>query len=161
LYNNAYHSAIGMSPAKMFSDPELEKEYILGKLEEVEKQRNRVGFEIPIRSYVRFILPRADGLSKKRYQLSPEKYLVTGKQGLHYILMAADGNIMIKPRFMLRVCNKNELERMKFAETIPGAWSGMIKRVIEDVGRNHVRVAFEMPNGDEYLDVVPRSYLRK
>ena len=48
---------------------------------------------------------------------------------------------------------------MKFAETIPGAWSGMIKRVIEDVGINHVRVAFEMPNGDEYLDVVPRSFL--
>ena len=75
--------------------------------------------------------------------------------------MAADGNIMIKPRFMIRVCNKNEHERMKFAETIPGAWSGMIKRVIEDVGRNHVRVAFEMPNGDEYLDVVPRSYLNR
>ena len=50
LYNNAYQSAIGMSPAKMLSNPELEKEYVLNKLEEVGKQRNRDGFEIPIRS---------------------------------------------------------------------------------------------------------------
>ena len=49
---------------------------------------------------------------------------------------------------------------MKFAETIPGKWTGKIIRVIEEVGNNKVRVAFELPDGSEYIDVIPKSYLR-
>ena len=139
---------------------ELEKRYIYKCLEEAEEQRETKTFDIPVGTYVRYILPRHDGLNKKRYQHSPEKYKITGKQGSHYILMAADGNVMTKPRFLLRVCSDNENEKMKLAETIPGKWSGKIKRIIEEVGKNKVRVAFEMPNGGEYIDVIPKSYLR-
>ena len=75
--------------------------------------------------------------------------------------MAADGNVMTKPRFLLRVCTPNENEKMKIASTIPGKWSGMIKRVIEELPNNKVRVAFEMPDGSEYVDIIPKSYLKK
>ena len=33
--------------------------------------------------------------------------------------MAADGTVMNKPRFLIRVCTENENDKMKFAETIP------------------------------------------
>jgi hypothetical protein len=55
---------------------------------------------------------------------------------------------------------KNEKERMKFADTFPGKWTGMIDRVIEDVGKRHVKVAFKMPDGSDYIDIVPKSYLK-
>ena len=50
---------------------------------------------------------------------------------------------------------------MKFAETIPNKNAGKIKRVIEELPNNKVRVAFEMPNGEEYVDIIPKSYLKK
>ena len=75
--------------------------------------------------------------------------------------MAADGNVMTKPRFLLRICSENENEKMKIASTIPGKWSGQIKRVIEELPNNKVRVAFEMLDGTEYVDIIPKSYLKK
>ena len=161
IYNNTFHSSIKCTPNEMKENPGLEKEYIFRCLEEAEEQKQTNNFEIPLGTYVRYILPRHDGKTKKRYQYSPEKYLITGKQGNHYVLMAEDGTVMNKPRFLIRVCSDNEHEKMKFASTIPGKWSGQIQRVIEDVGKNKVRVAFLMPNGEEHIDVIPRSYLTR
>ena len=161
IYNNTFHSAIKCKPIEMFENPDLEKRYIFRCLEEAEEQKQSKTFEIPVGTYVRFILPRHDGLNKKRYQHSPERYKIAGKEGNHYILMAGDGTVMTKPRFLIRVCSDNENEKMKLAETIPGKWSGMIKRVIEEVGKNKVRVAFELPDGSEYVDVIPKTYLKK
>ena len=49
---------------------------------------------------------------------------------------------------------------MKVAETIPGKWRGVVKEVIGDVGKNKVRVKFEVPGEKDYEDVIPRSFLR-
>jgi hypothetical protein len=49
---------------------------------------------------------------------------------------------------------------MKFAETFPGRYTGVIDRIIENVGRKHVKVAFRMPDGSDYIDIVPKSYLK-
>ena len=75
--------------------------------------------------------------------------------------MAADETELNKPLFLIRVCTENKNDKMKFAETIPNKWTGKIIRVIEEVGNNKVRVAFQMPDGSEYIDVIPKSYLRK
>jgi hypothetical protein len=99
-------------------------------------------------------------VTKKRYQVSREYYQIAAREGNMYVLMAADGNVITRPRFQLLPLKKNEKERMKFAETFPGKWSGVINRVIENVGKKHVRVAFLMPNNEEYIDVVPKSYLK-
>ena len=50
---------------------------------------------------------------------------------------------------------------MKLASTIPGKWTGKIKRIMENIGKNKVKVAFEMPNGDEYIDGIPKSFLKR
>jgi len=161
IYNNTYHSSIKTTPREMFENIELENEYINRMIDLADERKKIKDFEIPTDTFVRYILPRHDGITKKRYQYSPEKYKIAGKEGNHYILMAADGTVMNKPRFLIRVCTENENDKMKFAETIPGKWSGKIIRVIEEVGNNKVRVAFQMPNGEEYIDVIPKSYLRK
>jgi hypothetical protein len=45
VYNNTYHTSIGMTPKEMFSDIRLEKEYIDKCVVEVEKQREIKDFE--------------------------------------------------------------------------------------------------------------------
>ena len=74
--------------------------------------------------------------------------------------MAADGTVMNKPRFLIKICTDGENDKMKFAETIPGKLTGRITRIFEEVGKNKVKVAFEMPSGEEYIDIIPKSYLR-
>ena len=111
-------------------------------------------------TFVRFLLPKWDGFKKKLYNLSPEKYLISGKEGNHYILMAQDGSIILKPRFLIKVCDKNEILNMDIAATIPGTSRGKIKRIIHDVGKKHVKVIFELPDGGEYVDIIPKTFLR-
>jgi hypothetical protein len=160
LYNNSVHSSIKCTPKEMYNDPELEKDYIFKCLEQKEKQETRADFEIKPGTYVRYILPRHDGLKKKRFRVSPEYYKVDGKEGNNYILMARDGTVITKPRFQLIPLKPGEIDRMKFAETIPGKWTGVIDRVIEDVGKKHVHVTFKLPDGGEYEDIIPKSYLK-
>ena len=74
--------------------------------------------------------------------------------------MAADGTVMNKPRFLIKVCTDSENDKMKFAETIPNKWTGKVKRIIEEVGKNKLKVAFDMPDCSEYIDIMPNSYLR-
>ena len=49
---------------------------------------------------------------------------------------------------------------MNMAATIPGTSSGKIKRIVENVGRKHVKVIFELPDGGEYVDIIPKTYLK-
>ena len=70
--------------------------------------------------------------------------------------MAKDGAVINKPRYQLIIADNN----CKFAETIVGKNTGVIKRVIEQLPKNKVKVAFEMPDDTEYIDVIPLSYLR-
>jgi hypothetical protein len=161
IYNNTFHTGIKCTPKEMFEDPELEEEYIFKCIEKQEERERKVkDFELPVGTYVRYILPKHDGITKKRYQVSREYYQIAAREGNMYVLMAKDGNVITRPRFQLLPLKKNEKERMKFADTFPGRWGGVINRVIENVGKRHVRVAFLMPNGEEYIDVVPKSYLK-
>ena len=50
----------------MFDDPNLEKDYIFEQLEKKEKQENIKDLHLHEGSYVRYIMPRANG-KKKRY----------------------------------------------------------------------------------------------
>jgi hypothetical protein len=158
LYNNSLHSSIKCTPKEMFNDPKIEEEYIFQMLTKAEEQRKNKDFELDIGTYVRFILPRSDGISKKRYRVSPEMYLIDSKRGNHYNLMSKDGNVITKPRYLLIPVDKDE--RVKFAETIPGRNTGVIDRIIGDVSKNKVKVLFRLPNGEFYEDIIPKSFLK-
>jgi hypothetical protein len=160
IYNNTFHGSIKCTPQEMFDDPKLEEEYIFKCIEKQEEQRKMKDFEFPIGSFVRYTLPKHDGITKKRYQVSREYYKIDSKEGNNYVLMAADGTVITRPRFQLLPLKKNEKERMKFASTFPGKWTGIIDRVIEEVGKRHIKVAFRLPDGSDYIDIVPKTYLK-
>ena len=160
IYNNTYHSSIKMSPRDMHENPELEKEYVFKMIREKEKRIGLNDFELVPGDLVRYILPRSDGLTKKRFRYSREYYKIDSRNGNMYNLIASDGTVVVKPRFLLRKSLPNEISGMKFTDTIIGKNSGMIERVIENVGDNKVRIMFVIPNGEEYEDVIPKSYLR-
>jgi predicted RNA-binding protein Jag len=166
-YNNTYHTSIKCSPREMYDNPDLEEEYIVNMLKQRERQRKSVkNLELNVGDWVRYILPKADGKTKKRYQHSREMYQIGLKNGNMYTLIAADGTTLHKPRFMLRLCNDEEIKRMKFAGTTGDATSGIIQEVAEDqsgVPKGKVRVLFKMPTlkdgtvQEAYVDVVPKT----
>ena len=143
----------------MYNNLEFEKEYIFKRLQEREKQRSMNDFELNVGDLVRYILPRHDGISKKRYRYSKEYYRIESKNGNMYSLIANDGTTIIKPRFLLRKLDQNETERIKMASTIPGKWAGIVKEVLEDIPGNRVRVLFEVPGGEDYEDIIPKSFM--
>ena len=49
---------------------------------------------------------------------------------------------------------------MNMASKIPGTSRGKIKRIVENVGKIHVKVIFELPDGGEYVDIIPKTFLR-
>jgi hypothetical protein len=158
-YNDTYHTSIQSTPYEMFSDHRLEKAYIDKCIENAGKQVNMKDFELEVGTFVRYILPKK-ALEKRRNRVSTDMYKIAGKQGNHYILMSEDGNVILKPRFMLIPVNKDEESKLKFAKTIEGKWTGVIDRIIEDVGKNKVRVAFKLPDGKEYIDTIPKLFIR-
>ena len=157
-YNNSYHSSIKCTPKEMFENLELEKEYIYKCLEHQEKQKRIKNLILPINSYVRFILPRHDGITKKRFQISREKYKIEERKGNMYTLIAADGTVITKPRFQLIPCNN---DKIPLAKTIPGKWNGSIEKILSyDKRTNKYTVLFSVPGKKSYKDVIPASFLR-
>jgi len=154
-YNNSFHRSIECTPKQMFENKDKEQSYIDKCIIDKNKQLQNKNFEIPIGKYVRYLLP-SNKLSKKRTNWSVDKYKICGKNGNYYILMAKDGTVINKPRYQLIIADNN----CEFAETIVGKNTGVIKRVIEHMPKNKVKVAFEMPDNSEYIDVIPESYLR-
>jgi hypothetical protein len=157
VYNNTYHTSIGMTPKEMFSDIRLKKEYIDKCVVGVEKQKEIKDFELEIGSFVRYILP-VGKLEKRRLRVSKDMFQIAGKDGNQYILMARDGTVILRPRYML--VKDDEKSGRKFAETIEGKNTGMIDRVIEEGGKNHLRVAFKLPDGSEYIEKKKKTFLR-
>jgi hypothetical protein len=117
------------------------------------------GFELEIGTFVRYILPKKP-LEKRRNRVSKDMYKIDSKSGNMYNLMAKDGSVIIRPRYLLIPVSESEKSRLKFAETIEGKNTGVIERVIENVGKNKVKVAFKLPDGGEYIDVIPKSFIR-
>ena len=157
IYNNTYHSSIKCTPKEMFDNEELEKEYIFNCMDKHEKQKRIEDFELKENEFVRYVIDK-DPLKKKRYNVSNESYKIAGKEGKHYILEAADGTTMIKPRFKLVRADVNKYQQ---AKTIDGAWNGVLKEIISfDKRTNRYKVKFDDGNNGEYIDNIPVSYLR-
>jgi hypothetical protein len=157
IYNNSEHSSIGCTPKEMHNDFDLEKEYILDCLKKRDKQKNKVeDFELNEGDFVRYILPRHDGISKKRHRLSPEMYKIEERVGVMYSLIAADGSVITKPRHKLVKAHS----RQKFAETIPGKNTGSVKQILGTEGQNKYRVLFTVPGQPDYPDTITKRMLR-
>ena len=157
-YNNNYHSTIKCTPQEMFNDRNLEKEYILKCMDRSERQKKIKDLILPIGSFVRVILPRHDGITKKRYRVSKECYKIDDRRGNMYTLMAKDGTVVTRPRFKLLPCND---PNVKFAATIVGKWNGNIDKILEYYPKkNKYKVRFIVPGQKPYIDVIPVSYLR-
>ena len=152
-YNDSIHSSIGCTPQEMLDDIKLEEAYILKQLKHKEEQSKNKDFELNEGDRVKYLLPRAK-LEKKSFRYSPDAYIIMGKDGNNYILSAKDGTTITRPRYQL-VKSSGPI-----AETIHGKWKGVIKEVIEDIGQNKVEVRFEVPGEKDYIDIIPKSYLR-
>ena len=159
-YNNSYHSTIKMEPIQMQNDPELEKDYIIKMSKRRNKQNSLPDFELPLHSFVRYILPRPDAKNnKKRFTTSFEAYKIDSRDGNLYNIMAQDGTTIMMPRFKLVPTTLTE--NMKWAQTIPDKWNGTIEKIISYNPRtNKYKVLFTVPNQDPYQDEIPAVNLR-
>ena len=163
IYNNTYHSRIKCTPKEMFDDADKEKEYIFDQLNKRDKQRGIKDLIIKDGSYVRYILPRNNGMTKKRFWYSWECYKVASRNGNMYTLMAKDGTVINVPRFKLILCAKDgsKPNNIKFADTIPGRWNGEVSKILSYNKRtNKYKVLFTVPGEADYEDEIPASYLR-
>jgi len=105
---------------------------------------------------VRVIIPKKV-LRKTRFKLSPVHYKITGRDGLSYILTAADGSTMTRTRFFL----VPQFSGTKFAKTISGTSRGEIDQILGyNKKTKKYKVSFKMPDGTKYYDEIPESYLR-
>ena len=163
IYNNTPHSRIKCTPKEMFDDANKEKEYIFEQLKKRDKQQGIKDLNIKEGSFVRYILPRSNGMHKKRFQYSWECYKVSSVKGNMYTLMAKDGTVLNLPRFKLMLCAKDgsKPNNIKWADTIPDRWNGEISKIISFNKRtNKYKVLFKVPGEDDYIDEIPATYLR-
>ena len=163
IYNETPHARIKCTPKEMFEDAEKEKEYIFDQLNKREKQQGIKDLNIKRGSFVRYILPRSNGMYKKRFQYSWECYKVESVKGNMYTLIARDGTVMNLPRFKLILCSKDgsKPNNIKWADTIPNRWNGEISKIISFNERtNKYKVAFKVPGEEDYIDEIPATYLR-
>ena len=163
IYNDTPNARIKCTPKEMYDDPDKEKEYIFDQLKKRDKQQGIKDLVIKEGSYVRYILPRSNGMVKKRFQYSWECYKVESVKGNMYTLMARDGTVMNLPRFKLILCSKDgsKPNNIKWADTIPGKWTGVISKILSfDPRKNKYTVLFTVPGGEDYVDVVPVRNLR-
>ena len=147
----------------MFSDPNKEKEYIFKQIEKKERQEGIKNFRLQNGWFVRYLLPRSKGMTKKRFQYSWECYQISSHRGNMYTLMAQDGTVMNFPRYRLLLCNQDgtKQKNIKWAETIPSKNNGEITKIVSyDQKTNKYIVQFTTTNGEEKYDEIPASYLR-
>ena len=158
VYNNTYHSRIGCTPYEMFNNPSLEKEYIFDQEDKREQQTSIPDMVLHKGDYVRYILPRANG-RKKRFQYSWEAYRVVEVNGNMYTIAAKDGTVKNLPRY--RLMKVKNMDSIKWASTVAGNWNGVVKKILDyDNKRQKYHVVFSVPDGEDYEDYVPASYLR-
>ena len=157
-----YHSRINCSPKEMLNNPDLEKEYIFDQLDKKDKQEKIKDFHLQKGAFVRYIIPRANG-RRKRFQISRECYKIEEIKGNMYTLIARDGTVKNLPRFKIMLCSKDGTKpsNIKWADTIPGAWNGVVKEIKSfDEKTRKYTVTFSVPGQPDYEDEVPETYLR-
>ena len=162
IYNSTFHSRINCSPKEMFENEELEKEYIFKQLAKKEKQENIKDLHLHEGSFVRYIMPRANG-KKKRFQFSRECYKIESVNGNMYTLIAQDGTVRDFPRFKIILCQKDgsKPRNCKWGQTFPGKWNGVIKEIRSyNPQTRKYKVIFHVPGKEDYEDEIPETYLR-
>ena len=94
IYNNTVHSSTNMKPKDMEEDERKEREYIAYCLIKRSKMKNH---DIPTNHYVRIVLSK-DLMKKRRYKVSREVYIVSGRDGKNYFIRAEDNTTTALPR---------------------------------------------------------------
>ena len=79
--------------------------------------------------------------------------------GNFYIISAKDGSTLLKPRFQLVPCNKNEIDQLQHGPTL-GKNQGVLKKIVSKAGKNHYNVIFVGKDGKDFHDKVPASFLK-
>ena len=159
IYNNTVHNATGHTPAEMNNDDELQKQYIAKKLYELERKRTQVDFELEPGTYVRYIVTKEPHL-KKRYKISPEAYRISHREGNSYVIIAQDGTVKTISRWRLIPLGNTLPDKIKFANTL-GNNNGAVEEILNyNPQTRKYLVRFTMPNGQEYNDEIPETYLR-
>ena len=116
-YNNTKHSSIKCTPAEMYNNVNLEKDYIAKCIRERNVQDAIKDINIPAGTYVRYKMNDYDlNGHKRRSQLSREKYLINKRLGSRYLLQAADGKIISKSRFELIKADDNDPIGLTFGQ---------------------------------------------
>lgn len=161
IYNNTFHSAIGMTPKEMQNDYELEDKYIRKMLVKSYDKLKTNGYLLNEGDWVRVVLEK-EKIKKRRYKVSRECYKVMGKEGQMFIISAKDGTTRLLPRFQLIFIGKRKPENIKWASTIEGISKGVLKRIVDwgDKGKTKYKVEFELPDGGIEEDIIPISYVR-
>ena len=162
IYNNTYHSRIKCTPQEMLDNPNLEKEYIFKQLAKKEKQETIKDLHLHEGSFVRYIMPRANG-KKKRFQFSRECYKIESVNGNMYTLIAQDGTVRDFPRFKIILCQKDgsKPSNCKRGQTFPGKWNGVIKEIRSyNPQTRKYKVIFHVPGKEDYEDEIPETYMR-
>ena len=115
IYNNTIHSATNMKPIEMEQDEKKEREYIAFCLIRRSKMKNH---DIPNGHYVRIVLSK-ELMKKRRYKVSREVYVVSGRDGKNYFISAEDNTTTSLPRHRLIDLGDTKPDKYKLAETIP------------------------------------------
>lgn len=160
IYNNTYHNIIQMKPSQMKDDIDLETKYIRHCLTRRYKAITQPGYQLAENEYVRYVLEHKK-TDKKRYKVSRECYIISGKEGNLYILSAKDGTTRLFPRWRLISLGITKPNNIKVADTFPGISKGVVSKILRyGKDRNHYVVLFEVPGEEEVEDEIPKSYLR-
>ena len=163
-YNSTYHTTIKCTPEEMQNDPNKEKDYIFKCLDSKRRQSGMKDMELKKGSYVFYLIPK-EFMKKRRYYSSRECYQIAEVKGNMYTIIAQDGSVKNLPRHRLIQCKPDgsKPSNIKFAESFPGAWNGLIQSVVGfNRQSNHYRVIFTIPNKPRgWADVLPPSYLSK
>ena len=158
VHNSTVHSSTGMAPNDMKSSKQAEDDYIFRMLEDQSGIEKKEGFKITPGSKVRLVLPKKK-MNKTRYNVSPDYYTISDKEGLSFIATARDGSTKTVSRAQIVT---NVPKASKHAKTFEGETSrGTVSEILQYYPKKEkYRVKYEMPDGSEAIDTIPVSYLR-
>jgi len=159
IYNTTVHTVTGLTPEQMENDEGLEEKYIIKKLYETERRKRIADFDLKPGTYVRYILPR-DVKKKNRFEVSPEAYIISHKDGNAYAIQAADGTVRTVARWRLFPIGTQLPPKMKFANSFHTA-TGAVQEITDyDAKTRRYTVNFSMPDGSVFKDVIHERNLR-
>lgn len=132
----------------MMDNPELEEDYIIKCVENLDRQSRIKDFKLKIGDYVRFLIAK-DKFGKDRYTVSRESYKIDQALRNMHTIIAKDGTTLTLPRW--RLFKVNEGENKRFGQTL-GSDKGIIDKVLNR-NANKFNVRFK------YLDGTNRTTL--